>query len=349
MENEIQNQIKLFTHLNGLPKIDLHAHLNGSIRKQTLIELLSYDDKEKLEKLYPIMDFQNAMKFFAVTSKLINNIDIVRRITREVLDDWSKHNVIYFELRSTLKSIPDKFTKVEYLTAILEEIQKSNETRSMITRFIISLDRCKPISDYLETLEIYKNFENVSLKKLIVGIDYCGNEIMEVNKYEDVIPIFQQFRNEGLKVTVHMGENPNYQVFPFDKFQPDRIAHAYFLKDVHYIEFMKRKIHLEVCPTLSYKITHAVSFQDIPLKNFLRKKIEDMNGETFTYDNISINTDDTMLVLTDISQEYFEVASNFGLTLADLKSFVLNSINHIFETDEHVRQTLRDKVEAFPC
>ena len=56
-----------------------------------------------------------------------------------------------------------------------------------------------------------------------------------------------------------------------------------------------------------------------------------------------------MNVLTDISQEYFEVASNFGLTLADLKSFVLNSINHIFETDEHVRQTLRDKVEAFPC
>ena len=173
--------------------------------------------------------------------------------------------------------------------------------------------------------------------------------VCEKHKYQEIIPILQQFRDEGLKITVHMGENPNYQIFPFDEFRPDRVSHAYFFKDIHYHQFMKRKIPVEVCPTLSYKITHATDFSKIPMSNFYNKKIEDEEGKEFVYDLISINTDDVMLVLTDISQEYFEVASNFGMTIKDLKNIIIKTIDTIFEKDENVRNKLREKINNYPC
>ena len=221
MEDTIKNQIELFTHSNSLPKIELHAHLNGSIRKQTLTELLSDEDKEKLEKLYSVMDFENAMKFFQISSKIVSNLDVIRRITREMMEDWDKHNVVYLEIRTTLKAKPNAFTKEGYLTAVLEEIEKYNEKNRIITRLIIALDREKSLEDYEETYQLYKSYKNENLKKLIVGIDYCGNEINEKHKYSEVIPCFQKFRDEGLKITIHMGENPNYQIFPFNDFVPD--------------------------------------------------------------------------------------------------------------------------------
>ncbi len=347
MEADIQRQIQLFTLSNSLPKIDIHAHLNGSIRKKTLLENLSISDKNELEKLLSKMDFPNAMKFFKISSKIIRGLSIVRRITQEMIEDWNKHNVIYLEIRTSLKEKAEIFTKEEYLKAVLEEINNFNNEKKMITRLIISLDREKELNDYEETYNIYQNLNDENLKKLIVGIDYSGNEINEKHKYEELIPYLEKFRNEGLKITIHMGENPNYQIFPFDKFIPDRVSHCYFLKEEHYLEILKRNIHIEVCPTCSYKITHQTDFSKIPLRNFWNKKIVDINGNEMIFKNISINTDDTMLILSDVSQEYYEVSVNFKWDVNDVKNILLNTIDHIFEKDNDIKNQLREKVNNF--
>ena len=347
MEADIQRQIQLFTLSNSLPKIDIHAHLNGSIRKKTLLENLSISDKNELEKLLSKMDFPNAMKFFKISSKIITDLSIVRRITKEMLEDWNKHNVIYLEIRTSLKEKAEIFTKEEYLKAVLEEIDKFNNENNMITRLIISLDREKDLNDYEDTYNIYINFKNENLKKLIVGIDYSGNEINEKHKYEEIIPILGKFKNEGLKITIHMGETENYQIFPFDKFLPDRVSHCYFLKEEHYLEILKRNIHIEVCPTCSFKITHQIDYSKIPLKNFWNKKINDINGNEIIFKNISINTDDTMLILSDVSQEYYEVSVNFKWDVNDVKNILLNTIEHIFEKDNDIKNQLREKVNNF--
>ncbi len=164
MEADIQRQIQLFTLSNSLPKIDIHAHLNGSIRKKTLLENLSISDKNELEKLLSKMDFPNAMKFFKISSKIITDLSIVRRITKEMLEDWNKHNVIYLEIRTSLKEKAEIFTKEEYLKAVLEEINNFNNEKKMITRLIISLDREKELNDYEETYNIYKNLNDENLK-----------------------------------------------------------------------------------------------------------------------------------------------------------------------------------------
>lgn len=212
---------------------------------------------------------------------------------------------------------------------------------------IISLNREYPISDYLDTFETYKNFKNVELKKLIVGMDYCGNELNEVHKIEEVIPIFQKFRDEGLMITIHSGESPNYQHFDFSLFKPDRISHTYFYNDEEYLSVMKNKIPIEVCPTGSYCVKELETYHDITFKKYFKQNIKLENGDEFVYDLYSINTDDTMLFNSDLTQEYFEVASHFKLKQEEIKNIIVKSVDFIFEKDENFKQQLRDKLRNF--
>ena len=71
------------------------------------------------------------------------------------------------------------------------------------------------------------------------------------------------------------------------------------------------------------------------------------NRSEYTYDLVSINTDDTMLLLTDISQEYFEISSNFTLDIKKLKELIIKGIDSIFEKDESVKKRLREIVNEF--
>lgn len=350
MEEKIQSQIKLNKYIFSLPKIDIHAHLNGSIRLKTLFELSSEEDQNRLSKLYSKqISLNSAFEVFKISSKILTNLQIVSRITKEMLEDWNKQNCIYLEIRTTLKTIGDS-PKSDYLRTVLQEIQKGNKIHTLQTRLIISLNREYSQEDYLDTFEVYKNFEDSELKKLIVGIDYCGNEQMEKHKLFDIYPIFKKFRDEGLKITVHSGESPNYQKFDFEAFRPDRISHTYYYKDSEYEEVMKRKIPIEICPTSSYCVKELNEFKEITFSKYYKKIVEineNENKTKYEYDLYCINTDDTMLFNSDLMQEYYEVAVNFEMKEKEVKEMILRTIGFIFEENEEFREKLRMKLKNF--
>lgn len=349
MEQEIKYMSQLLKFCQFIPKTELHAHLNGSIRKTTLFELLNDSDREEISILYQNqMSFENAFKIFKISSKIVKGLDVIKRITREMIEDWNKINCIYLEIRTSLKSLNGK-SKEDYLRAVLEEISDGNQKYTLQTRLLVSLNRELPLEDYLETLEILKNFNDENLKKLVVGIDYSGYETNERHAYRNVIPVFEEFRKLGLKVTVHMGERPDYQLMDYFQFRPDRISHTYFFHLSECEEIMKHKIPIEICPTGSYSIKNLSSYKDITYENYHKKIVRayDTPDQDYLYDLYCINTDDTMLFTTDLSQEYYEVCSNFHLSQEEIKNTVLRSIDFIFETDEDFRNKLREKINKF--
>lgn len=348
MEHQVKELADLFKFCQLMPKTELHAHLNGSIRKSTLFELLNESDRDELSALYSNqMSFENAFKVFRISSKIVTSLDVIKRITREMIEDWNKLNCIYLEIRTSVKAICGK-TKEDYLRTVLEEIKVGNSKCSMKTRLIISLNRELPLEDYLETLKVYENFQDSELKKLIVGIDYSGYEVNEKHTYESLVPIFQKFRDYGLKVTIHMGECKVYQKLGFKLFKPDRVSHTYFFTSEECADIMSNKIPIEVCPTGSYSIKNLTSYKDITFNNYHKKVVkEPYNNEDYEYDLICINTDDTMIFCTDIAQEYFEVCHNFGIDKEEIKKIVLNTINFIFDENEEVRNELRQKIINF--
>ena len=172
----MKQQIELFTNSNSLPKIDLRVFLPGSIRKTTLLELLTPEEQNDIEKCFSKIDPDTPFKFYRLCSKIFKDIPTIQRVTKEILEDYKKHNVIYIELITYLYEKKDIFTKEQFLLSILEEMKiANNSSEKFNSRLVISLNSRSDISEYEEILKIYNTLQNQELKKLIVGIDYSGD------------------------------------------------------------------------------------------------------------------------------------------------------------------------------
>jgi len=351
MEDEMKQQIELFTNSNSLPKIDLRVILPGSIRKTTLIELSSPEDQKEIEKCFSQISADTPFKFYNLCSKIFKDIPTIKRVTKEILEDYKKHNVIYMELITELIEKKDVFTKEQFLISILEEMKTANDSSDKFnSRLVISLNARSDISEYDEILKIYNTLQNQDLKKLIVGIEYSGDVTsgnFREKKYEDVIPIFEKFKNAKMGVSINIGQNPNYQKFPLNVFIPDRVSHCDFLKDDDIDDLIKKNIHIEICPSYSFKVNKCIYYEQIVLKKFWNKKYKKESGEEGLFNNISINSGCRTLMLTDISQEYYEIGLSFKMGISELKKIILNEIEYIFDKDEELRNKLKNILNKF--
>jgi len=347
----MKQQIELFTNSNSLPKMDLRVVLPGSIRKTTLMELTSAGEQKEIEKCFAKIDPDTPFKFYQACSKIFKDIPTIKRVTKEILEDYKKHNVIYMELVTNLFEKKDAYKKEDFLKSVLEELKNANDSSDKFnSRLVISLDARSDISEYDEIFKIYNDIQNQELKKLIVGIDYSGdvttNNFRE-KKYEDIIPIFEKFRSNGLGVGIHLSQNPNYQQFPLNLFVPDRVSHCEFLKEEHLNDLIKKNIHIEICPSYNFKVNKCIYYDEIILKKLWKKKYVKETGEEGLFNNISINTDCRTLLLTDISQEYYEVGMSFKFGINDLKNIIENEIEYIFDKDKELRNRLKQILNKF--
>ena len=347
----MKQQIELFTNSNSLPKIDLRVVLPGSIRKTTLIELSSPEDQKEIEKCFSQLSPDTPFKFYNLCSKIFKDIPTIKRATKEILEDYKKHNVIYMELITELIEKKDIFTKEQFLISILEEMKIANDSSDKFnSRLVISLNARSDISEYDEILKIYNTLQNQDLKKLIVGIEYSGDVTsgnFREKKYEDVIPIFEKFKNAKMGVSINIGQNPNYQKFPLNVFIPDRVSHCDFLKDDDIDDLIKKNIHIEICPSYSFKVNKCIYYEQIVLKKFWNKKYKKESGEEGLFNNISINSGCRTLMLTDISQEYYEIGLSFKIGISELKKIILNEVEYIFDKDEELRNKLKNILNKF--
>jgi adenosine deaminase len=144
MDAAADQQLQKF--VSSMPKVELHAHLNGCIREESLFDLARQKNVELPSKLFHLCDHQHqhqhqpshtadhsisfmynvkprsltdCFDMFHVIPKCVNDLESLERITREALEDFANHHVAYLELRSTPKRINGSLTKKEYMETIL--------------------------------------------------------------------------------------------------------------------------------------------------------------------------------------------------------------------------------------
>ena len=83
------------------------------------------------------------------------------------------------------------------------------------------------------------------------------------------------------------------------------------------------------------------------MKKLWKKKYAKETGEEGLFNNISINTDCRTLLLTDISQEYYEVGMSLKFGINDLKNIIENEIEYIFDKDKELRNRLKQILNKF--
>lgn len=348
--DSISEHKKLFETCILMPKIELHAHLTGSVRVSTVLELLeSPKDKEDFSFLANKQkSLKECFSMFDFIYKITKSLDVISRITREMLEDWSKSNCLYLEIRTTLKEIGSK-SKLDYTLTILNEIKQFNKDRlanpkDMQTRLILSFNRKLPIEDAISTLDVYKTIKSSQpedISKLIVGVDYCGLEGNDLLNEDNLYSILNESRELGLKTTVHIGEVENYSKWDMSKHRPDRFGHTDYLSDEDTMEIIENHIPYECCPSSSYNRLGCYSYSQVNFRKYYKKT--DSKGREYV--KYSFNTDDTTLFMNDLSQEYYEIASSFGISSDEIRRISIRVSDDIF--DEDYKQTLKSRMSKY--
>ncbi|KAB2601016.1 adenosine deaminase-like protein [Pyrus ussuriensis x Pyrus communis] len=351
----------------SMPKVELHAHLNGSVRDSTLLELASvlgekgvivFSDVEHVIRKND-RSLTEVFRLFDLIHILTTDHKVITRITKEVIEDFASENVVYLELRTTPKNNASiGMSKRSYLGAVLEGIKAvtavdvafrphssdvgSQKNSSLINhtcsgsarkkiyvRILLSIDRRETTEAAMETVKLALEMRDLG----VVGIDLSGNPI--VGEWVTFFPALKFAREQGLYVTLHCGEVPNpKEIRAMLDFQPQRIGHACCFEEEEWKTLKSLSIPVEICLTSNIR-TNTIPSLDV-------HHFADLYNAKHP---LVICTDDSGVFSTSLSNEYNLAAAAFGLGKRELFQLARNSIDFVF-ADDGVKRELKEIVNS---
>jgi adenosine deaminase len=323
------NMEELRNYVKEKPKIELHCHLNGTVRRGTLLELLPARAHELVGTVHTIED---AFATFKLVYEAVDSEVALRRIVRECVEDAISDNVIYLELRTTPRKMSDVATRREYVKIVVDELSRIETVHKerpltsfpkgkIVVRLILTIDRAQALSAAEQTVDVALRFPD-----WVVGIDFAGNP--NIGRFQDFVKVFNRARGHGLSITIHTSEIRDVQdeTQAILDFKPNRIGHFLFAN------------HEQV----NFALTNGIAIESCPSSNIcaLSGKFPETGGiinhsllETLTSSKsslFSINTDDPGVFGVTLSDELFLVAKSFKLSKTAIDSIIDASANHSF-------------------
>ncbi|XP_034032150.1 adenosine deaminase-like protein [Thalassophryne amazonica] len=327
-----------------LPKVELHAHLNGSVSFQTTEKLISRKPHLSIRRGMTAISrgqrrsLDECFQVFKVIHQLVDTEEDILMVATDVIREFAADGVKYLELRSTPREeLKSGLTKRKYVETVLKAIQQCKEDGVDIdVRFLLAVDRRNGAEVAMETVKMAEDFK-LSSDGLVVGLDLSGDPM--VGHVKALLPALQRAKNCGLKLSLHIAEVPSKldEAELLLNLNPDRIGHGTFLhpeaggSQDHVYKVVKNKIPLEMCLTSNVK-GQTVSCYDKHHFNYWHQL-----GHP-----IVICTDDKGVFCTDLSQEYQVAASTFGLSHEATWKLSQQAIDYIF-APELLKQELKEK------
>ncbi|MEW5691773.1 MAG: adenosine deaminase [Candidatus Hydrogenedentota bacterium] len=319
------------TIIKKLPKVDLHLHLDGSLRVETIRDLaishkfkLPTEDPEKLAKYCHVSknckslaEFLDAFEFFYPFLKFP---DSVFRMAYELCEDMAKDNVVYFETRfAPHLQATSKMSARDVVKYALNGLKKGSKDFGVEFGAILCCYRPLPPETSYETVLIAEKF----LGDGVVGIDLAGDESkykLEIHK-----KALTRAREIGIPITVHAGEAaPSWSVWDALNAGAKRIGHGVRIREDKklYQKIIKEKIPLEICLTSNVQTRAVESYEKHPFPEYYKNGIVTV-----------LNTDDPGVSNIDLSYEYTIACKKYRLSIDDLKKIVNYGIQSAFCSD----------------
>jgi adenosine deaminase len=168
--------------------------------------------------------------------------------TRAVLQDFQADGVVYLELRTTPRAMPDVgLTKDDYVKTILDILSAYNESTesTMRTFLILSVDRRNTVTEAQEAVDLAIKYQSSG----VVGVDLCGDPAKgDVRIFADA---FARAKTAGLKITLHFAEtelsSSDLELSTLLSWKPDRLGHVIHVKEEYRKIIEKEEIGVELC------------------------------------------------------------------------------------------------------
>lgn len=305
--------------LRSLPKVDLHRHLDCSMRWSTLVELapqvgidLPRDPKVWRDHFLvtsPMKDLDSVLRKFLTAQKVLASEEILSRLAFEACEDAFNDGVLVLELRYAPTFIAEGHANLNFEKihrALMKGVAEARRRLPMAVGLICTVQRIKPVAEAKFVVDYV-----IDHKQDFIGLDLADNE--EGFEAKPFAELFMKAKKAGVRITVHSGEAPHPDSAKWvkdcvDHLGAERIGHGIqIIRDTAVMNFIREKgIPLEVCP-LSNDLTQAFpTSADHPIRKLWNAGVK-----------ITINSDDPGVFATTLTDDYEILQRVHGFTAAD--------------------------------
>ncbi|CEQ19868.1 adenosine deaminase [Paraclostridium sordellii] len=316
-----------------LPKIELHCHLDGSVRPSTVIELAKKKNIElpslneiEIQKLMVApkncSSLDEYLKRFDLPGLVMQDEEGLERIAFGLMEDAFSENIVYIEIRfAPLLHVSKGLTVKQVISSVLKGIKRAEKQFDIKGNLILSCMRTMSVESSYEVIESGKEF----LGNGVVAVDLCSSEYDDFCfKFEKPIALARSY---GYRITIHAGETGigKNVLDAINILKAERIGHGIFIKDHEeaYNLVKEKNITLEMCPTSNLQTKAIDHLFNYPLEKFYKDGIK-----------VTLNTDNRTVSNVDLTNEYSVIINEFNMDEEDYKNIYLNSVKACFANDE---------------
>lgn len=315
--------------LKKLPKVELHCHLDGSLRIETILDLaqrqnvsLPSYDASGLTKILSIGKKRGTLEEyitrFDITLSVMQTRDSLKRIAYELIEDVAAENIRYIEIRySPILHTSNGMTLDEAIFSVRDGLKKGEKDFGVRSGIIVCGIRHISPEASLKLADLCVRFKN----KGVVGFDLAGAE--ENFPAKDHREAFYMILNHNINATIHAGEafGPTSIHQAIHYCGAHRIGHGTRLKEdkdlMRYVN--NHRIPLEICLTSNWHTFSVRSLKHHPMRYYYDQGIR-----------VTLNTDNRLMSNTTLTKEFGLARDLFGFTLHDFREVTIVAMKSAF-------------------
>jgi aminodeoxyfutalosine deaminase len=290
------------------PKIELHVHLEATIRPTTLLEIAGRNDYRlpaktpaELGELYRYRDFAHFIAVWTLTTNALRHYDDFRQVVVDYAEEAARHGAVYIEgIFSPIERVWRGVDWDEIFAGYCDGATEAREAHGVEVRLTPDITRSASLDDAFEAVRYAVKYRD----RGIVGIGLGGEEDLYPPK--PFAPAFREAKHAGLASVPHAGEvvGPPSVRGALEDLDADRIRHGIRAVDDPGLvrEIAGRELVLDVCPISNLRTGAVRSLDEHPLPRLVAAGVR-----------CSISTDDPEMFDTDLSREY-AAATSLGLS-----------------------------------
>jgi adenosine deaminase len=315
--------------IEKLPKCDLHVHLDGSIRLDTILELarsqnvkLPTTDRDELFRMIYAGEVCNSLddylEAFNITLSVMQTEESLERTAFELAEDAWRESVRYIEIRyAPMLHTRDGLRLTEVVEAVLRGLRMAKRTYGIRYGVILCGIRSMSTESSLRMAELCVAYKN----RGVVGFDLAGSEVNYPAKEHK--RAFQLILDNNINCTAHAGEafGPDSIAQAIHKCGAHRIGHGTrLIEDGDLLNYVNdHRIPLEVCPSSNVQTKAATSWEAHPVDFFVDYGLR-----------VTINTDNRLITDTTVSKELWLCHKHYGWSLDTIKEILVAGFKSSF-------------------
>lgn len=315
--------MNLESYIRAMPKVELHVHLEGAIRPETLLMLaqrnhitLPYETVNGLREWYTFRDFPHFVEIYVAISRCLKTPADLELIAREFLAGQAAQNIKHSEVTYTAYTIYQicGITFDEQFKAIERAREWGERELGVTMNLIVDIAReVKPEIGMVTAEQVIQNYGKRGVSALGLG----GYEVG--HPPEKFRAAFERANAAGVPCILHAGETggPESIWSAIRTADTKRIGHGVrSIQDNALIDYLrKHQIPLEVCPTSNICLDVYPDMAEHPIQKLIDAGLY-----------VTLNSDDPPMFNTTLTDEYLKCAEVFAWDAAQCERLSLNAL-----------------------